>query len=137
MSSAASDIQSRVGKAEAKRPSPLRLEITDLLLNHPAVTPYDGDPVSPATDKVTRYRLANGRSLAHEIQSTRQNLWFAPHPMLPLDLEAACRHSAASEGGKGRTSNINALPDLKDQPALCFTPSTLDDAKRLLNALLS
>jgi hypothetical protein len=68
------DIHARVAKAQETKPSALRAELTDLFVNHPAVAPHDA--CTPATAKMVRYKLANGKSLGHQIDTAPQHLWF-------------------------------------------------------------
>lgn len=130
------DIQRRVADAEDKAPSPLRAELTDLFINHPAVKPHDGCP--PATAKMIRYRLANGWSLGHQIGTRPQHVWLAA-ASLPLSLPSGIARAdyPATEGGKGRHSNVNQMPDLRDQAVVRLTVTSLDQAERLLNAMLT
>lgn len=134
MSVAYQSIQERVSAVEADSPSPLRQALTELFINHPAVAPHDQCP--PATAKMVRYKLANGASLGHQIETTPQHLWFAA-ARLPDTFKGVAKLYPATEGGKGRHSNVNQMPDLRDQEVARLTVTTVDQAESLLNALLA
>lgn len=124
------DILIRVEKADAAKPAPLRRPITELLINHPAVLPHDECP--PVSDKVARYKLANGTSLAHEYQSA-QNWWVAADR-----LPAAFRSKAEFyPEGRSRNSNLKCMPDLADAAAYKVKLESIEEAATLLNDLLA
>lgn len=127
------EIQARIHAADDKTPNPLRGALADLLVNHPAVRPHD--QCDPAKAKMIRYRLANGRSLGHQIETTPQHFWFASDDRLSLSPTA--RAYPVTEGGKGRHSNVNQMPDLRDQAVTRVTVQTVEEAETLLNALLA
>ena len=127
------EIEQRIRAADVKTPNPLRGALTDLFVNHPAVRPHD--LCDPAKAKMIRYRLANGRSLGHQIETSPQHLWFASDDR--LDLPAMARAYPVTEGGKGRHSNVNQMPDLRDQAVTRVTVQTVEEAEVLLNALLA
>lgn len=129
------DIAARVATANKAKPNPLRSAITDLFVNHPGVTPHD--KCSSATAKMARYKLANGRSVGHEIDVAAQHLWFGATTPLPDCAKGRARLYPATERGEGRHSNVNQMPDLRDKPVARFTATTLDEAKELLNELLA
>ena len=135
MKQAYKDIAARVATANAANPNPLRSALTDLFVNHPGVKPHD--KCSPATSKMSRYTLANGKSLGHEIGVPAQHLWFAATAPLPDCANGQARLYPATEGGKGRHSNVNQMPDLRDKPVARLTLTSLEEAKTLLNQLLA
>lgn len=124
------DILQRIEKADTAKPNPLRRPITELLINRPAVQPHDGCP--PVSDKVARYKLANGTSLAHEFQ-TAQNWWVAP------DRLPSAFHSRAEyyPEGRSRNSNLKCMADLAEAAAYKVKLESEVDATKLLNALLA
>lgn len=133
MQDAYQSIQVRVRAAEDETPSSLRQALTELFINHPAMTPHD--LCTPATAKMVRYKLANGMSLGHQIETAPQHVWIAAD-RVPATLSGAAKNYPATEGGKGRHSNVNQMPDLRDQAVARITITELSQAERLLNALL-
>ena len=127
-------IQQRVAGAEAKKPSPLRQTLTELFINHPAVAPHD--QCTPATDKMIRYKLANGISLGHQVDVTLQHVWLAAD-RLPAAYHSGAKFYSATAGGKGRHSNVNQMPDLRDRAVARLTISDISQAETLLNDLLA
>jgi hypothetical protein len=127
-------IQQRVSATSAEAPSALRQALTELFINHPAVTPHD--QCTPATAKMIRYKLANGTSLGHQIETAPQHLWLAAD-RLPAEFQSSAKLYPAAEGGKGRHSNVNQMPDLRDRAVARVTISEASEAERLLNALLA
>ena len=133
MEEAYRSIQLRVSAVEAENPSALRQDLTELFINHPAVAPHNLCP--PATAKMVRYKLANGMSLGHQIDTAPQHLWIAAD-RVPAGFADTAKPYPAAEGGKGRHSNVNQMPDLRDQAVARITVTELSQAERLLNALL-
>lgn len=129
------EIQNRVAQADKESPNALRSALTELFINHPAVTPHD--QCSPVSAKMVRYKLANGKSLGHEIGSRPQHLWFAADGTLPSSAKGKARLYPATVGGKGRHSNVNQMPDLRDKPVARVTVSDVGEAETLLNELLA
>jgi len=126
-------IQLRIRAVEAEAPSPLRQALTELFINHPAMAPHDF--CAPATAKMVRYKLANGMSLGHQFETTPQHIWIAAD-RVPPTFNGAAKIYPATEGGKGRHSNVNQMPDLRDQAVARVTITEIGQAERLLNALL-
>jgi hypothetical protein len=128
-------IHESVADADATRPNPLRAALTDLFVNHPAVRPHD--QCRPANAKMIRYKLTNGLSLGHQIETTPQHLWFAVSKAdLPASLSGAKIYPATVDG-KGRHSNVNQMPDLRDKAVVRLTVSTVEEAETLLNHLVA
>jgi hypothetical protein len=124
-----------VANADAATPNPLRASLTDLFVNHPAIRPHD--LCRPANAKMIRYKLTNGLSLGHQIDTTPQHLWFVVSKAdLPSSLKGAKIYPATVDG-KGRHSNVNQMPDLRDKAVVRLTVSTVEEAETLLNHLVA
>jgi hypothetical protein len=128
-------IHARVADADKATPNPLRSALTELFVNHPAVRPHD--ICDPATAKMIRYKLANGKSLGHQIETKPQHLWFAAGEPMPTIPAGETRLYPVTAGGKGRHSNVNQMPDLRDKAVARVTVRTVEEAKTLLNGLLA
>lgn len=130
MNDAYDDILRRIEKADQSKPSALRRPVTELLINHPAVRPHDECPA--ASDKVARYKLPNGASLAHEYQAA-QNWWVA-EAQLPSSFRKTAEFYPE---GRSRNSNLACMPDLATAPAYKVTLKSIEEAEELLNELLA
>ena len=125
------NVLQRVEKANTKKPSPLRQQITELLINHPAVRPHD--QCSPVSDKVARYKLANGAGLGHDYENVVQHWWVAadrlPSAFAPI--------AEAYAEDRARSSNVKCIPDIAMKAAYRVTLNSVSEAEQLLNALLA
>ncbi|PZO40728.1 MAG: hypothetical protein DCE92_01915 [Alphaproteobacteria bacterium] len=133
LKTAYAEILKRVADAEAKKPNPLRSALTELFINHPAIKPHD--ECSPATAKMVRYQLSNGASLGHQIEGHTQHLWIA-QARAPKSLASAKLYPATTDG-EGRHSNIQQMPDMRDEAVLRLTVTDIEEAEQFLNGMLS
>lgn len=113
--------------------TPLRDAITAVLSRHAELRLEDR--VAPKTAKMDRYRTARGRGIAHDHNNSVQHLWVAADG-LPSSLDdLPKKFYAGGQDGKGRHSNLKAIPDLGDADLMRFSPRTAEEAQRIVDAV--